>query len=170
MSSLQEFRDYVTNSGVNFDILTIEQKREWRETFDRSRPPAPVPGISQEEIKGIVDLALANSLSQSKEAMKGTVDLAVGPLAKSLLNLSDKIQEADFPILPYGQFPVWYHSLDAWFSTATAISNNGQIKCSHIQSFRLLPSFLGNSLDQLVNTCESYLYEPELCPADKKLQ
>ena len=36
--SLQEFRDYVTNSGVNFDILTIEQKREWREMFDRSRP------------------------------------------------------------------------------------------------------------------------------------
>mmetsp|Transcript_13435 Transcript_13435/g.18197 ORF Transcript_13435/g.18197 Transcript_13435/m.18197 type:complete len:328 (-) Transcript_13435:106-1089(-) len=44
MSSLQEFRDYVTNSGVNFDILTIEQKREWRETFDRSRQPAVQPG------------------------------------------------------------------------------------------------------------------------------
>ena len=46
--SLQEFSDYVTNSGVNFDILTIEQKREWRETFDKSRAlakgnyPAPL--------------------------------------------------------------------------------------------------------------------------------
>jgi hypothetical protein len=41
----QEFRDYVTSSGVDFDILTIEQKREWRETFDKSRPPdlAPQP-------------------------------------------------------------------------------------------------------------------------------
>jgi len=39
----QEFRDYVTSSGVDFDILTIEQKREWRETFDKSRPPAPAP-------------------------------------------------------------------------------------------------------------------------------
>ena len=39
--SLQEFCDYLTNSGVNFDILTIEQKREWRETFDKSRALAP---------------------------------------------------------------------------------------------------------------------------------
>ena len=42
--SLQEFRDYVTNSGVDFDILSIEQKRQWRETFDRSRGPAHQEG------------------------------------------------------------------------------------------------------------------------------
>ena len=31
--SLQEFREYVSNSGVDFDTLTIDQKRQWRETF-----------------------------------------------------------------------------------------------------------------------------------------
>ena len=35
--SLQAFRDYVENSGVNFDDLTNEEKRGWRETFDKSR-------------------------------------------------------------------------------------------------------------------------------------
>ena len=38
--SLQEFSEYVTNSGVDFDTLTVEQKRNWRETFDRSRQPS----------------------------------------------------------------------------------------------------------------------------------
>ena len=36
--SLQEFQEYVTNSGVVFDTLTNEEKRGWRESFDKSRP------------------------------------------------------------------------------------------------------------------------------------
>jgi hypothetical protein len=35
--SLEEFREYVSNSGVNFDGLSNEERRQWRETFDRSR-------------------------------------------------------------------------------------------------------------------------------------
>ena len=35
--SLPEFREYVTNSGVNFDGLSDDKKKEWREQFDRSR-------------------------------------------------------------------------------------------------------------------------------------
>ena len=35
--SLQEFKSYVENSGVDFDGLTNAEKREWRETFDKSR-------------------------------------------------------------------------------------------------------------------------------------
>jgi hypothetical protein len=35
--SLEEFKAYVSNSGVNFDGLSPNEKREWRETFDKSR-------------------------------------------------------------------------------------------------------------------------------------
>jgi hypothetical protein len=35
--SLQEFREYVANSGVNFDGLSDDKKGEWRERFDKSR-------------------------------------------------------------------------------------------------------------------------------------
>jgi hypothetical protein len=35
--SLQEFKSYVENSGVDFGGLTDDKKREWRERFDRSR-------------------------------------------------------------------------------------------------------------------------------------
>jgi ABC-type Fe2+-enterobactin transport system substrate-binding protein len=35
--TLAEFRNYVVSSGVDFDALSIEQKRQWRETFDKSR-------------------------------------------------------------------------------------------------------------------------------------
>ena len=35
--SLQEFKSYVENSGVDFDGLTDDKKGEWRERFDRSR-------------------------------------------------------------------------------------------------------------------------------------
>jgi hypothetical protein len=34
--SLQEFKSYVENSGVDFDGLTNAEKREWRETFDKT--------------------------------------------------------------------------------------------------------------------------------------
>jgi hypothetical protein len=35
--SLEEFKVYVTNSGVVFESLTNEEKRGWRETFDKGR-------------------------------------------------------------------------------------------------------------------------------------
>ena len=34
--SLQQFRLYLTDSGVNLDDLTNNEKREWRETFDKA--------------------------------------------------------------------------------------------------------------------------------------
>jgi hypothetical protein len=42
--SLQEFREYVTNSGVNFDGLSDDKKREWRESFERIRQAVPPAG------------------------------------------------------------------------------------------------------------------------------
>ena len=33
--SLKEFQDYVMNSGVDFGILKNEEKRVWREIFDK---------------------------------------------------------------------------------------------------------------------------------------
>jgi len=42
--SLEEFRAYVTNSGVNFDGLSDDKKGEWRERFDRSRQPQQLAG------------------------------------------------------------------------------------------------------------------------------
>jgi hypothetical protein len=66
------------------------------------------------------------------------------------------------PVLPYGQYLVWYRLSDAGFSTAEAISNNGRIKCSHTQLLPSLPSFLVNMLSQLVDTVDSYiLVDPE---------
>lgn len=35
--SLEEFKSYVRNSGVDFDALTTNEKRKWRESFDKSR-------------------------------------------------------------------------------------------------------------------------------------
>ncbi len=35
--SLQEFKDYLTNRGVDIDTLTNEEKRVWSEKFDKSR-------------------------------------------------------------------------------------------------------------------------------------
>ena len=35
--SLQEFQDYVANSGVIFDELSTNERGEWRERFDKSR-------------------------------------------------------------------------------------------------------------------------------------
>ena len=35
--SLQEFKEYVASSGVDFDTLTNDKKGEWRERFDKSR-------------------------------------------------------------------------------------------------------------------------------------
>ena len=37
MSTLEDFKKYVTGSGVNFDELSNREKLEWREGFDRSR-------------------------------------------------------------------------------------------------------------------------------------
>jgi hypothetical protein len=37
MSTLEDFKNYVTESGVNFDGLSDDKKREWRETFDKSK-------------------------------------------------------------------------------------------------------------------------------------
>ena len=39
--SLEEFRAYVISSGVNFEGLSDDKKREWGENFDRSRVAAP---------------------------------------------------------------------------------------------------------------------------------
>ena len=43
LMSLEEFKAYVTNSGVTFDTLSTAEKREWRETFDKSRQGKPPP-------------------------------------------------------------------------------------------------------------------------------
>lgn len=32
-----EFRQYVTDSGVNFDRITVDQKRQWRIAFDQTK-------------------------------------------------------------------------------------------------------------------------------------
>jgi len=45
LMSLQEFRDYVANSDVNFDSLSNDEKRQWRETFDKSRQQAPAGAV-----------------------------------------------------------------------------------------------------------------------------
>jgi hypothetical protein len=37
MPTLEDFRNYVTDSGVNFDELSNDKKGEWRERFDKSR-------------------------------------------------------------------------------------------------------------------------------------
>jgi hypothetical protein len=34
---LEDFRNYVTESGVNFDELSDDKKGEWREIFEQSR-------------------------------------------------------------------------------------------------------------------------------------
>ncbi len=36
MAQLHEFRSYVETSGVDFNHLSHEEKRQWRETFDKS--------------------------------------------------------------------------------------------------------------------------------------
>ena len=41
--SLQEFKDYVTNSGVNFDELDNVGKFAAREQFDRYRGKSAIP-------------------------------------------------------------------------------------------------------------------------------
>lgn len=38
--SLNDFRTYVENSGVNFNGLSNEEKRQWRETFDKVAAPS----------------------------------------------------------------------------------------------------------------------------------
>lgn len=35
MPLLQEFKDYVADSGVDFDLLSTSEKREWRESFNK---------------------------------------------------------------------------------------------------------------------------------------
>ena len=37
MSTLEDFKNYVTESGVNFDGLSDDKKGEWRERFDKSK-------------------------------------------------------------------------------------------------------------------------------------
>jgi hypothetical protein len=37
MPTLEDFKNYVTESGVNFDGLSDDKKGEWRERFDKSR-------------------------------------------------------------------------------------------------------------------------------------
>jgi hypothetical protein len=37
MSTFEDFKNYVTESGVNFDELSNNEKGEWRERFDKSR-------------------------------------------------------------------------------------------------------------------------------------
>jgi hypothetical protein len=39
--SLEEFKAYVTSSGVIFDGLSSDEKRLWGESFDKSRIVAP---------------------------------------------------------------------------------------------------------------------------------
>jgi hypothetical protein len=39
--SLQEFRDYVANSDVDLNTLSVEQKLMWRQAFDKSRLAVP---------------------------------------------------------------------------------------------------------------------------------
>jgi hypothetical protein len=37
MSTLEDFKNYVTQRGVNFDELSNHEKLEWSEVFDKSR-------------------------------------------------------------------------------------------------------------------------------------
>jgi hypothetical protein len=39
--SLEEFKEYLSSSGINFDELSNDKKIEYRERFDRSRQTAP---------------------------------------------------------------------------------------------------------------------------------
>eukprot|EP01031_Cornospumella_fuschlensis_P032982 gene32982-39888_t len=41
----EEFKKYVTDSGVNFDALSQEEKRQWRESFDKSLHLRQVPAF-----------------------------------------------------------------------------------------------------------------------------
>ena len=47
--SLVEFKEFVASSGVEFDSLSNEEKRGWRETFDKS---------NRLVLKGIVPIRL----------------------------------------------------------------------------------------------------------------
>ena len=48
--SLEEFKAYVSNSGVDFDGLSDDKNGEWRERFDRSRLQAVPAGKSHFQI------------------------------------------------------------------------------------------------------------------------
>ena len=37
MSTLEDFKSYVTERGVNFDELSNHDKLEWSEVFDKSK-------------------------------------------------------------------------------------------------------------------------------------
>ena len=41
--SLQNFRDYVSSRGVDFDTLSNEEKRKWSETFEKSTQQGNFP-------------------------------------------------------------------------------------------------------------------------------
>jgi hypothetical protein len=38
MSTLEDFKNYVTSSGVDSNGLSDDKKGEWRERFDKSMP------------------------------------------------------------------------------------------------------------------------------------
>eukprot|EP01036_Dinobryon_divergens_P026734 gene26734-35414_t len=88
--SLQEFCDYVTNSGVNFDILTIKQKREWRETFDKSRALAPGPPETLTILIRHWENLNSHSIVLSKLTSYHIFEAQVGEL------FSDEIGSSDF--------------------------------------------------------------------------
>jgi len=46
--SLQEFTDYLASCGEDINTLTKEEKRAWRETFDKSRQASGTAGGSRE--------------------------------------------------------------------------------------------------------------------------
>jgi hypothetical protein len=44
--SLEEFKSYLYNRGINFDELTNDKKIEYGEAFDRSRQVQPAGKLS----------------------------------------------------------------------------------------------------------------------------
>jgi hypothetical protein len=61
--SLEEFKAYVSNRGVVFDLLSTEEKRVWSETFDKSR--SSVPGNIHLRLQIILYLILIDCVFSS---------------------------------------------------------------------------------------------------------
>jgi hypothetical protein len=56
--SLQEFTDYLASSGEDINTLTREEKRAWRETFDKCRQTSGQLGNIIQNYIGLFSFAL----------------------------------------------------------------------------------------------------------------
>jgi len=80
MSAINDFREYVESSGVNFESLSVEDKRVWRESFDKSL------GSSQDFTQAIKRIRV---LEESNEHLVKSNEY----LVKSNANLAQEVED-----------------------------------------------------------------------------